>query len=276
MAYKLQYLGLGGVLDQAVAIVKDKFGLLLGIMFLVMVPFELAIGLLNISMMPTLYDNPTPEQSAAMLEAQLAYLPYVLIGTMLYGFVVMPVTNAAVIQGVARVYLGQPVTAVEALKHGLRRLIPLLWTNLLMMLAIFGGCLLLIIPGILFALWFGLAQQVVVIEGVSGPAALGRSKKLVRKHLGTFLLLGLIMFIISTVLNQIGVWIPQPHLSLVVVTLVQAAVTMLWSAALVVFYFSCRCDVDQFDLHYLAQSMGADVVPVEQDELSTDADYPNV
>ena len=32
---------------------------------------------------------------------------------------------------------------------------------------------------------------------------------------------------------------------------------MIWSAAFVVFYFSCRCNVENFDLHYLAESIGA-------------------
>jgi len=35
---------------------------------------------------------------------------------------------------------------------------------------------------------------------------------------------------------------------------------MFSTASFVVFYFSCRCHVENFDLHYLAQSIGAEPV----------------
>jgi hypothetical protein len=39
-------------------------------------------------------------------------------------------------------------------------------------------------------------------------------------------------------------------------TLLQAVTTIIWTAAGVVFYFSCRCAVENFDLHYLAEAIG--------------------
>jgi hypothetical protein len=38
----------------------------------------------------------------------------------------------------------------------------------------------------------------------------------------------------------------------------QALVTILWSAAFVIFYFSARCAEENFDLHYLAQAIGGE------------------
>jgi hypothetical protein len=169
--------------------------------------------------------------------------------------VLLPLANAAVIQAVARLYLGQPVTAVEAIGHGFRRLLPLIGTSILVWLAIIGGLILLIIPGILFALWFSLSTHVVVIEEIAGPEALGRSKKLVRPHLGTLLVLGVLVMVISLGLFAGTAFIPQPHLAVIGTALASGLATVIGTAALVVFYFSCRCAEENFDLHYLAESI---------------------
>ena len=100
-------------------------------------------------------------------------------------------------------------------------------------------------------------QHVVVLEGLAGPKALGRSKKLVHKDRGKFLALGLIAGVLTFLLVIGAQAIPQPHISVIVSVLLQAVATMVWAAAFVVFYFSCRCNVENFDLHYLAESIGA-------------------
>jgi hypothetical protein len=257
MAYKIQHLGLGGILDQAIAITKDHFGLLFSIMLLLLVPYTLITGFINLSLIPEMPLIPTAEDMAEMQEVQARYWPLFALFGLINFLVVYPVTNAAVISAVANLYLGRPVTAMDAIRHGFRRLLPLLGTSILMYLAIFGGMLLLIIPGILFALWFGLSQHVVVIEGIAGPAALGRSKKLVRPHLGTFLVLGIILFVIFAALQLGAAFVPQRHLQLVATALLTAVATIVGTAAGVVFYFSCRCAEENFDLHYLAESIGA-------------------
>jgi hypothetical protein len=264
MAYKIQHLGLGGILDQAISIVKDHFGLLFTIMLLLLIPFNLITGGLGLALMPDITTvNPTLEDQMRIAEEQMKYLPIFSVLGFINALIILPLTNAAVIWAVAELYLGQPVTAMEALRHGLRRLPALIGTSILMYLAIFGGLLLFIIPGILFALWFGLSQHVVIIEGLSGPTALGRSKKLVRPHLGTFLVLGILMFVIFAILGAAGLFIPQPHVQLVVSTLINAVGTMVMTAAGVVFYFSCRCAEENFDLHYLAQSIGGEAAATD-------------
>lgn len=263
MPYKIQYLGLGGILDQAIAISRDHFKLLFTIMLLMLVPFSLIVGFVSLAIVPELPPDYTMEDLAHAQQVQAEYWPFFATAQLLQVLFILPLTNASVIQAVAKLYLGQSVTAVEAFQHALRRFLPLIGTTILMMMAIFGGFLLLIIPGILFALWFGLAQHVVIIEELSGQKALSRSKQLVRNHLGTFLMLGAVMFVISAAVGFGSNFIPEPHLRLVIATLLEAVTTVLWTAAGTVFYFSCRCDVDQFDLHYLAEAIGAEPVPVE-------------
>ena len=265
MAYKIQHLGLGGILDQAIAITKDHFGLLFGIMLMLLIPYNLVTGLISVSLVPAPAFIPTAEEMAEIQAAQLRYMPLlILLGTINF-VLVLPVTNAAVIWAVARLYLGQPVTAMAAVAQGFRRLLPLLGTTILMYLAIFGGMLLCIVPGILFAFWFGLSQHVVMIEDTAGVAALKRSMKLVRPNLGTFIVLGLLLFVIFAALGFAGAIVPQPHVRVVAQTLAQAVATIVGTAAGVVFYFSSRCAVENFDLHYLAESIGAEA-PAGEDE----------
>ena len=264
MSYQIKYLGLGGILDQAIAIIKDRFGLLFSIMLWLFVPFTLITGFVVLALTPSLPADSTLEQQARAREMMAHYWPYFGIVSFASLLFIYPVTNAAVIQAVARVYLGQRVTALEALKHGLNRLGPLIWTTILMYLAIWGGLILFIIPGIYFAIWFGLSQHVVVIEGLSGRAALGRSKKLVHANRGKFLALMIILTVIAVIVNQAARYIPQPHVRLIGATLLQAVTMMLSTAALVVFYFSCRCAVDNFDLHYLAESIGVDAESADE------------
>lgn len=267
MRYKLQYMGLGGILDQAIAITKDHFGLLFMIMLVLVIPFELISGYAEFGLTPSIPDDPTREDWERYQEIQQQNLPALLairgVG-FIYSILILPLANASVINAVAHVYLGRSVTAFEAIKDSFRKLGPLIGTWILMYLAIFGGLILFIIPGILFALWFALSQHVVVIEGIAGRAALSRSKKLVRNHLGTLLMLGLVMFMISFLLYiPLALLTSFPYISLALYALIQALTTILWTAAGVVFYFSCRCAEENFDLHHLAEAIAVEPATVD-------------
>ena len=104
-----------------------------------------------------------------------------------------------------------------------------------------------------------------VLEKISGGAALRRSKQLVSGNIGTLFVLGIIIFAIGFGIGLVAGMIPQIHVQIVVRVLLQAVMTILSTAALVVFYFSCRCEKDNFDLEHLAQSMG-ESVPVISDD----------
>jgi uncharacterized membrane protein len=123
-------------------------------------------------------------------------------------------------------------------------------------LAIMGGLILLIIPGILFAFWFSLATHVVVLENINGGAALGRSKTLMKGNIGTLFVLGILLGIIGFAVAMVAGFVPQVHAQIMLRILLQSAMTIVSTAALVVFYFSCRCRHENFDLEHLAQSMG--------------------
>jgi hypothetical protein len=73
--------------------------------------------------------------------------------------------------------------------------------------------------------------------------------------MGLNLALGFMIFVITSSVSAQAAIIPQQHLQQVVVTLL-GSVTLTFSAvASVVFYFSCRCGLENFDLEYLVASV---------------------
>ena len=81
-------------------------------------------------------------------------------------YIIAPITNAAVVYAVSNAYLEKPISVGGSIKRAFQRILPLMWTWFLAGLAIMGGMILCVVPGILAAFWFSLATQVVVIEGV--------------------------------------------------------------------------------------------------------------
>jgi hypothetical protein len=255
MRYAIRELKLGEILDQAVNLTKDHFGVLLGITGILLIPFYVISGLIQVSMLPTPPPNPTPEQAMAFFAVTMRVsLPIALLA----GFLIAPITNAAVVYAISNAYLQKPISVGGSIKQAFQRILPLIWTWFLVVLAIMGGMILCVVPGILASFWFSLATQVVVIEGVAGFAALKRSRQLMAGNIGNFFVLGLLIGIINAGTGFGAGLIPQPHVRVVVISVVTAVLTIFASAAFVVFYFSCRCKHEQFDLSLLAQSVGVE------------------
>lgn len=257
MSYKIQELSLGGILDQAIKLVKNHFGLLFGIVALVYIPFNLAAAGYLTSVLP-----PVPGIEAS-LEEQKAFqlavadnLTITLAVGVFTALLILPLSNAAITHAVAKLYLGKPTSVMESISVGFGRIIPLFLTSILMGLAIMGGLILLIIPGILFAFWFSLSTHAVVLEKMSGTTALKRSKALMSGNIGTVFVMGILLGVMNWGVRTVVGLIGQPMAAMAIQVVLASIMTLLSTAALVVFYFSCRCKLENFDLEHLADSMG--------------------
>ncbi|HIE99665.1 MAG TPA: hypothetical protein EYQ63_22355, partial [Fuerstia sp.] len=126
MTYQIKQLKLGGILDQAIALTKNHFGLLFSIMAIVFIPFSLISSFVMLSVLPAAPQmGASPEQIMAFNQAALKLWPLTVGSGLLTIFIVLPLTNAAVVDAVAQVYLGKPASALESIKVGLSRLLPL-------------------------------------------------------------------------------------------------------------------------------------------------------
>lgn len=268
MKYEIRELSISGILDQSIKLIQDNFKLLFGIVMVLLVPYCLVQGFVTLALMPAVPANLTPETVAAyqraVLSAQFVLIPMLLV----LAYIIIPITNSALIHAIARVYLQQPTSVGQSLQLAAKRLLPMLGTWFLLVMAIMGGLILCIVPGILAALWFALATQVVILEGLSGFAALKRSKQLMTGNIGKLFVLGLVVGLINAAVVAAAAFIPQPQVQTVLGAIVQGVTTLFGSATGVLFYFSTRCKLENFDLTLLAESVGtSDAAPDANAEL---------
>ncbi|WP_303722020.1 zinc-ribbon domain-containing protein [Malonomonas rubra] len=96
-----------------------------------------------------------------------------------------------------------------AINRGRRQLWQFFALILLLGLTVGGGSLLLVIPGIIFTVWFFFCQYVLADEELSGIQAMARSRQLVHGHwwavLGRFLLLPLVTLSIFTLTARLPI-----------------------------------------------------------------------
>ena len=257
MKYEIRELSIGEILDQAITLTKNHFGSFFSVVAVTLLPIGLIQAGVNIAIMPETPLIPTPEELAAIEKAQMENLP--IIGGMgLLVLLVVPIANAALVRIVAHAYLGKNTSTGDAVGSAFGLLLPLYWTWIILTIAVMGGMILLVIPGIIAAFWFSLATQVVVVERVSGVAALKRSRNLMRGNVGTVFVLGIVLGMISIGMQVGSQFIPQIHAKNLAAVLINCVFTIFSSVAMVVFYFSCRCKNEHFDLQLLAQNVAGE------------------
>lgn len=260
--YELRTLGVGGILDQAIRIVRDNFSKLLSI-FLPLLLFNIATGLAAVAVAPVIDPQAPAEEQVAALQRSLPARITVEVCAAIGGIVLGSWINAALIHFVSQSYLGNSITAGAAMARGWSRFGGVLWTTILYTLTVMVGFLLLIIPGIYFTFWYLFCQQVTVVENMSGSEAMKRSRALMKGSMNTafllLLVLGILAFAIGSGANLLG----NPYLTAVVQGPLQAVFTVVSLTALVVFYFSCRCKKENFDLERLAETLDGGAAPAE-------------
>ena len=253
--YELRKLGIGGVLDQAIRIVRDNLKPLL-IIVSPMLVFAILNGLLAVYLFPAgdpstlTADQIAANQSAALTQGAI----YGAIGTAIT-LLLIPWVNGSLIHFVSQRYLGHEITATAAMARGWKRYWPLFWTQLLYIAVVTFGFILLIIPGIFFIYWYLLSYQVAVIERLSGYAAMKRAKQLVKGSLSQLFLLMLVLTVFNFLLGAGAGFIPDLNIRVAVSGVLGQVLGLVSLAALVVFYFSCRCKVENYDLEHLAAEM---------------------
>jgi hypothetical protein len=81
--------------------------------------------------------------------------------------------------------------------------IPLVLTGLLVLLTVIVGFVLLIVPGVLFLVWFSLSSQALVMENRRYTAAMGRSRRLVKGSWWRVLGILLVVAIVTGIAQQL-------------------------------------------------------------------------
>jgi hypothetical protein len=98
---------------------------------------------------------------------------------------------------------GLKMNVRELLAFAWLRLDSFLWVYFLVGIIILGGMIALVIPGIIFSVWFSLSLYVFLFENIKGTDALKKSKNLVKHYwwrvFSRFFMLGMFVFLVSVV-----------------------------------------------------------------------------
>ena len=129
--------------------------------------------------------------------------PVTIITMAIVSFIVWILSTMALTMAAHRTSDGQAVGIWESYSLSLGLFWRYIYTCILYFLIVVAGFIVFIIPGIILAIRYVFAPYAVIIEGISGKAALSRSKALTRDMLfGTFLLelgFGLLFLIVFAV-----------------------------------------------------------------------------
>jgi len=79
----------------------------------------------------------------------------------------------------------EKINAIEAYKRAKSKALPFWIINFLYGLTVVGGMLLLIVPGLIFMVWYTFATYIFIDEGITGINALLKSKEYVKNNLST-------------------------------------------------------------------------------------------
>lgn len=243
MSHEIRAMSLGEMLDTGFRLVRDHLVLFLAIGAVMYVP----LGFASYAVEDSIHAAASSPDTA--LRGLLMGM-----GLGLLTALVSPIVTGAITHAIAQSYLGHTASFRECLGVAFSIVLPLMGTFLLYVLAVAGGLIALVVPGIYLMLAFMLVTQVMVIERSFGTGALRRSRELMKGHL----LRGFgIMFVamLITMVLQVGVDFalsPIPLLYPLGSGLTQALGFAFYSAVGVLLYFDIRCRKEAFDLEHLS------------------------
>jgi hypothetical protein len=108
---------------------------------------------------------------------------------------------------------------------------------------------------VIFGLWFMFFGQGIMLEELRASPAMSRSRELIKGNMMTGIVLGLILLAITLGIYASNIFMSQGYLATVIQVCLQLIVLTLTTTASTVFYFSCRCKHEDFDLMRLAEAV---------------------
>jgi hypothetical protein len=270
---RLRPLSLGEILDVAIKICVRNWRTLLKAVLIVVVPVQIVSTFLTAdytvaSLNFSTNADKTPQQT---LDELNGYLGGLAISSLLQILAVL-LASAACFRAIAQAYLGDEPDWRASLSFALHRAPSLLLLMLLYTLGVGFATLLFIAPGVWLYVAWAFAMPALLVEGLRGRKALGRSFGLVKgrwwRTFGVlvvgFLLAGVVSslvqgaFLIGIIVN------PDNDVLVLVLSAISGIVglaisTPFQAALLTVVYFDLRVRKEGFDLELLAQGIGGSV-----------------
>ena len=193
---------LGRILDDSFAVYRANFGTLALIAAAVVVPVYLLVYGVGLGWLWSGYDA-----RASGTELELGDAAEQVAGLVAQLLVVTPLVTAMTVHVVRTAAEDRRASARDAIAVGLDLFPKLLLAIALVGLGVFGGFMLLIVPGVILAVRWMVVSQVVVVEGRGGSEALRRSFELTR---GRFWASFLVLFVLSLLAGVLSAIVLAP------------------------------------------------------------------
>lgn len=194
--------GARAIFGQALAIYKQRLGTFLGIMAIPMLIMIVLFAILVSSgLLAILFSPKFPAVAIGFLLLTLFFLIILIIFS-----IISACGQTALLYAIKDNQ--ERIGVIESYRRGWHKILSYWWISLLRWFITLGGFLLLIVPGIIFAIWFSLAPFILIAEDLRGMNALLKSREYVRGNwfgvFWRFFFIGAISFIIYLVPSVIA------------------------------------------------------------------------
>jgi hypothetical protein len=262
-------LSVGEILDAGFKLYFRNWTKLAATVAIVVVPVQIINAVVRESTYKFVRDG-TPYYLASDKGAYQAGQIVILILTAIVALLVV----AAAFRAVSEAYLGHSPSVGASLRFAVGKLPSLLWLDILIILGVVLGLVLIIIPGIFAYVLWSVSVPVLMVEGLKGTSAIGRSRELVTgRWWATFAVL-----LVSVLLTQVVAFVVARVVSdaflthtnsvaayAIVVALLTIASQVLLLPVVVavttVLYFDLRVRKEGFDLSQMIDALGLPAQP---------------
>ena len=270
----LRPLAIGEILDTALTIYRQRAATMIKAVVLVIAPVQVISAIVTLSgpedFSPSTTDATTGVNAVDFDASTFAGFVIATLVVAALGLVANELATAASLKVVSSAYLSGDPDWKESLRFAMGRAGSLIWLAILTFLGLILGAILCIAPAVyLYGAW-AVATPVLLIEGLKGSKALGRSRELVKGRWGSVFLVIVIGAILGSIVQVVlqgllvGVILSSSNdivnaiATAVASTIGSALVTPFTAAVAVVLYFDLRVRKEGFDLELLAQRIGVD------------------
>ena len=183
-----------------------------------------------------------------------------LVGILVYAIVFLPLCVAAMTHNLSAMHLGENLSAADSYRRAAPRLVPLIITEILVLIVCSVGYMMCFVPGVIFACWFYVTAPVVILEGWNFTSAMSRSRNLTEGNLAKVFLVAVVLFLlrfIFIVMVQIIItFVPGPRLLVMFAAgILNAFILPIRNSTRVLLYYDLRIRKEAFDLQMLATAL---------------------
>lgn len=180
-------------------------------------------------------------------------------------------SRGALTKSVSESYLGNEISVGDAYRFVWPKFLTLVGAGILVVLVVYAGLLLLIVPGIIFGLWYSLTTTAIVVENLKAVKGMSRSKALVSGNLGKVFSIAFLIVLISWVVsipftlvaNFVGAilfsgnMMVRTFVNQLASVIAQILIVPIGAIAYILLYYDLRIRKEGFDLQMLANSIGS-------------------